>query len=714
MTDKLKHHSASISQALSNKDFESLFRLFTTEKFSATELLVFYKRNKDIFNSETFWASQLPHFHLQSIIESDFKITFIQSYFSSDLNCSHDLNNHLVSISKSDFIKFTKLWQVFNHSSFYKSVKELSKNDSELERFVKELDIIIKAQEKLNAEAKADEKYLLQFTFGEIAVAFSLYYYEFKQSDQILANKKLQTQIEMALVDELNNIISLFNGKSNMAFQFENNDELQKQFQRNEAPHHILGKKGLDIPLEPKFQLLYSLIKRLIERNGWKGQIHLYLCGYFDFETVILNPAPLQSNNNYRVFKINNSKSTPEELFFSELRFDFSKPQNLSKTNIKSSLENLKFYGIPETITHNGNLIEIKKALQLLKYFSVHKGPKERQIFLDGKKTMSFVMNEGDKQFVELFGSNESITLFDFEKLSKGISTYFKWTEQETQSLLSFLTFEITSSQLSYSWVSRPFLKCKNQILWLGSFLKDRRWDNIFLNKFKRDNEFKSLVNTLSKNFEKKIEELFQSSSFKTISGVPFKSANGQTGDFDVLAFKNNNLIVCEAKTGIRSDDFFYAAKSEAVRLEGCAAGQLEKAIHNIKENWVSLKAKLEVADTTGIDDIKIIPLIVTDYFEGDLHLYKNSILKTSLIELEVNLKNKKKDLLEMYMIMQFHNELSKDLKEKRNIPSNWDLWNGAKECSVENLIQNIQQNTIWKVLESVWKFDNEKYLLDY
>lgn len=71
----------------------------------------------------------------------------------------------------------------------------------------------------------------------------------------------------MTLVNELNNVISLFNGKSNMAFQFEKNEELQKQFQQNEAPHRISGKKGLDIPLEPKFQLLYSFIKRLIERN---------------------------------------------------------------------------------------------------------------------------------------------------------------------------------------------------------------------------------------------------------------------------------------------------------------------------------------------------------------------------------------------------------------------------------------------------------------
>jgi hypothetical protein len=260
-----------------------------------------------------------------------------------------------------------------------------------------------------------------------------------------------------------------------------------------------------------------------------------------------------------------------------------------------------------------------------------------------------------------------------------------------------------------------PFLKYQDNVLWLGSFLKGRRWDNVFLNKFKLDYEFKSVAKLISSNFERKIEELFSSNNFKTISSLPFKSSNGQSGDFDVLAFKDNFLIVCEAKTGVRSDEFIHAANSEAVRLEGCAADQLIKGINNINEDWTNLKSKLKISDSVRINEIKIIPLIVTDYFEGDLHLYKNSILKTSLLELEVNLQNQKQSLLEMYIMMQSPmNSFNSALNEKRETPSNWDLWNGQKSCSVENLIQNIQSNAVWKELESIWKFEEHNIFIDY
>lgn len=708
MTDKIKLHESKISKALANKDFDSLFRLFTDEKFTATDLLIFYKRKVYILNVLSFWNSQLPHFHLQAIVESDFKITFLDSYFSSDLHCNHELNKHLIFIVKDDFIKFVKLYKVFNLPEFYKSI-----NNLELERFVKEFDIIIKAQQKIKEEACIDEEKLLQFSLDEIALAFTLYYYEFKQRSETLSNKKWQTQIEMALVNEFDNIISIFKGKSNMVFQFDSNEELQKVFQRNEAPHHTLGKTGLWTPVEAKFQKIYLLINRMMDRNSKKGQIQLYLAGYFDFETTILNPAPLNSNNSYRIFKINDNKSSPEEYYFIDLKMeDILNPKNLSKTDITSSLNCLNFYGIPEIVKHNGIEIEIKKALQLLKHFSVYKGPAERTIFPD----KSFViMNQSDEKFRELFGSNESITLFDYDKLAKGIAIYFNWTEQETHNTLSFLTFDISSSNLTYSWISRPFLKYQNQVLWLGSFLKDRRWDNIFLNKLKRDSEFKPVVKSIATNFERKIEELFKSNAYATISGLPFKSSNGQTGDFDVLAFKDKYLIVCEAKTGIRSDEFIDAATSKAVRLEGCAADQLVKAIQNIKEDWTSLKSKLGITESIEIENLKIIPLIITDNFEGDLHLYKNHILKTSLLELEVNLKNKKKDLLKMYMMMQSsRNTYNSNLNEDRKVPTDWDLWNGQNKCSVENLIQNIQSNEIWKELERVWKFEDERIFIDY
>jgi hypothetical protein len=716
MTDKIKLYETEISKHLLNKDFDSIYRIFLDSSSSATELLIFYRRKKEILNNKTFWTSQLPHFHLQAIVESDFKITFLHSYLSSDQNCNDELNKHLAFTTKSDFIKFIKLWEVFNKSNFYNSLISISEIDTDCERLMKELNIVIKAQQKIADEAKKDEKLILQHSFDEIALAFSLYYYDFKQRPEILSNKKWQTQVEMTLVNEFNKVISIFKEQNNAEFQFASNDELQKVFQRNEAPHHTLGKKGLWTPVESKFQNLFLLISRMIERNSINGQIQLYLAGYFDFETTILNPARLKSNSNYRIFKINDNKSSPEEYYFIDLKIeDILKLKPLTKTDITSSLNCLIFYGIPEFVSHNGKEIEVKKALQLLKYFSVYKGPKERQIISDGKKTTSFVLNQGDEKFRELFGSNESITLFEYDKLAQGISSYFNWKEQETQSILSFLTFDTSSPNSYYSWVSRPFMKYQNQVLWLGSFLKDRRWDNIFLNKFKRDYEFKSLGKLIASNFERKIEELFRSSGFTTISSLPFKSSNGQSGDFDVLAFKDNFLIVCEAKTGIRSDEFLHAAKSEAVRLEGCAADQLVKAINNIKEDWTNLKSKLGISESLKIEDIEIIPLIVTDYFEGDLHLYKNSILKTSLLELEVNLKNNKQNLLEMYMMMQSSmNRFNSTLNENRKSPANWDLWNGQNNCSVENLIQNLESNAIWEELQSVWKFEDERLLLDY
>lgn len=713
MTDKLHTFSLQIDKVRALKDFHSLFTLFTKNSFSHTELRIFYKRNKDVLNSTTFWTSQLPHFHLEGILGSDLKITFLQSYFGKAENCNHELNKHLLVIAKGDFCKHFKLWQAFEHLNFLESFKQISKADSELERLVNELEIILKAKKRIASEDKEDQNYFLQFSFGEIALGFTLYYYEFKQYGQITGNKSWQTKVEVALVNELNKIISLFKGKTNMVFQFTSNEELQRQFHRNEAPHHILGKQGLNIPVEPKFQHLFHLIKRLLERNEYKGKIQLYLCGYSDFVSVIQNPAPMQTNSSYKRFKINDLKSVPEELYFSNIRLSsLYNPKSLSKTETNSSIENLKFYGIPETIESNSNTIEIRKVFQLLKHFSVYKGTAERT-FINGEKVA--VMNQGDSLFRELFGSNESITLFEFNKLVEGISKYFNWTETETKAIISYLTFDISESNFPESWVSKPFIKYNNQILWLGSFLKDRRWDNQLLNKLKRETEHKTLVNTFSKNFELKIEALFKSKSFKTISGVKFKSTNGQTGDFDLLAFKENYLFVIEAKIGSRSNEFIHAIYSETVRLEGSAADQLEKAIFNINEDWQNLKIQLGVDETVQLNSIKIIPLIVTDYFEGDLQLYKNAYRKTSLLELDVILKNKKRDLLEMYLMhMQYSNSLNPDLKKRRAIIKDWDLWHGEKEIKVETILQNLEQNAIWKELETIWKFEDENYNIDY
>jgi hypothetical protein len=356
MTSSLKHFSSQIEKALELKDFSFLFDLFSNKGFTFTELLIFYKKNGKIFTSIEYWRSRLPHFYLELILDSGIKVSFLQAYFSSNKFCNPELDKHLLIIAKQDYIKHFKLWSALDHENFMTSIREIAQTDPEIERFVKEIVIINKAQSRIAEEQKVDEIYFSQFSISEILLAFTLYYYDFKQDPQIAGNKSLQTKIEATLIEELNTLISLFKDKSNLSIEFSNNEELQKQFQRNEAPHHILGKKGIDVPIESKFQFLYNLIERLIDRNRRKGQIQLYLSGYSDFDTVILNPAPLKTNNSYRTFSINDIKSVPEEFYFSKLRIDSLQKIQPLKTDITTSIEAFKFYGVPESVGKNAQI----------------------------------------------------------------------------------------------------------------------------------------------------------------------------------------------------------------------------------------------------------------------------------------------------------------------------------------------------------------------
>lgn len=710
MTNNCISYSPQIEEALLLKDFNGLYSIFTSQKISLQELILFYKRNKIIFKYSEFWLSELPHFHLDGVIGSDLKVGFLQSYLSGNRNCNDELNLHLVMLCREDFIRHFKLWKSYRQENLFNSLRRIAIADSGLERVKSELEIIFNTEQNLESNEQIDSKYFLQFSFGEIALAFSLFYYRFKQEKTIAGNKSLQIAFEMALVGELNKIFILCQRNQKTQLSYLNNDELQKQFVGNQAPHHILSKQSPDFISEYKFQTIYNLIDRMLERNDRRNKIELYLCGYADFKTITTNSGMLSTNNRFRLFKINVTKSVPEEYFFKKLTIStLNRINEESRIDVSWNLENLRFYGIPEIIDYSNMEIDFKKVFQVLNCFSVYKGPAER-IFLNGNVVK--IANRPPDSFSKLFGSNESITLFDFETLVNGIKEYFQFDENESRTIMSFLTFDINGKASPSEWYSKPFVKLNNQILWIGAFLKDRRWDNVIISRLR--SEPKS-VGVFAKKFELRIEELFRSKYFKTISGEKFTSSDGQSGDFDILAFRDNYLFVCEAKTGDRSESFTYAAFIETVRLEGAAAEQIEKSIKNIKEDWDRIKQKLEIDSTIRLNDIVIVPLIITDYFEGDLQLYKNSVQKISLLELDVILNNKKAELLEVYTLIQKLNDANNPaFIWEQPMEFNWDLWSGAKECKVEKLVENIEVNAVWKELEKIWKFDDITFSISY
>jgi hypothetical protein len=722
MTNNLKLHQEVISDLLYKKDFPGLYQLFTTDSFSFTEFLIFYKRANNprdkkaipLFNQSEFWQSQLPHFYLDNLLASDLKISFYQAYFSKDSFCNHELNIHLLSLSAADFVRFFKLWKSFSHANFWDSLSRLSEGNSQIERLKKEFEIVIKEQQKLKVEEERDNQYLLQFNLGEILLTVTLLYYEFKQEGVNLNNKGYQTKIEVALVDEIDRILKLFKSRNKInsdCFKFPTNNFLQSEYKKYEAPHHVLGKKGKITPLPEEQKFISHLIRKSIDRVARKGCLELYLCGFADFETTILNPAPLITNKRFETFQFNNTKSQPEEMFLSEFKMDsLGKITKSSRTKITNERRVLEFYGVPIEIPFNGKAVAIDKILKLLKHFSVFKGPVERTIFPDGN---AIIMNQGDETFANFFGANESITVFEFDPLIKKISNYFKWSEEDTILTFDFICTDLINGEFSYSWVGSPFLRINSQIIWLGSFLKDRRWDNILINKLKNDKPFVKLINTLSRNFEIKIEESFLKGGLKAKSGIPFKSSDGQTGEIDVLAYKEGCLFIVEAKSGSRSDDFSHAVLAEVVRLEGCAAEQLKKITSYIQEDWEKIKGELQIEDPISIDKVEFVPLIITDYFEGDLLLYKSSFRKISLLELDIILSNKKRELLEMYEVLQrMRNSNNPHFNPIKQEGRNWDLWNGNKEFRVQQLINCIEQNLIWQDLEQTWKFKEMKFYI--
>lgn len=449
-----------INSLLQKKEFDSLYELFEEQKYSLNDFFVFYKRSnksKKIFDLPEFWKSKLPHFHLKDVVESDLKVTFYKSYFSKNENCNPELNQHLICISKDDFIKHFKLWKAFGKDTFFESFKQIANSNSEFERVVREFEIILKVQAKIDSELNQLKEEFTKFSLDDVLLGYALFYYAVKHDVQILGNRNLQVQYEVELIiNELNFILSAFSEKDKLRVDFSKNEDIQK----------IL----LQYINLTKNQQISLLIKRMMDVTTEKGKISLYLSEYADFMSVVLNPAILETNKFFNTFQFNNQKSRLEEMYFMDIDFKNLKGRDiLLYSKITKTLD---FYGIPKNFEYESKQIDFLKVLKL-----------------------SYA-----------FKTNKLIILFEYEYLLEEISQKLNWTKEETKNIIDFLTLDFKTDKLPENWISQPFLRFENKILWLNSFCMGRRWENILLNRLMKD---KSIAKTYATNFEKQIEKLF-------------------------------------------------------------------------------------------------------------------------------------------------------------------------------------------------------------
>lgn len=132
-------------------------------------------------------------------------------------------------------------------------------------------------------------------------------------------------------------------------------------------------------------------------------------------------------------------------------------------------------------------------------------------------------------------------------------------------------------------------------------------------------------------------------------------------------------------------------AQREMVKLGEEASDQVNRALKNANTYWTMLQERLGVE--IDRDTVTIVPMIITDTFEGDDYFNGSEIRKISLLELDVILKNKKRELLEIYQMTEMMTN-RRPFQPKED--SDWDLWGGKDVLSCERFLEIIDKNEVW------------------
>jgi len=228
-----------------------------------------------------------------------------------------------------------------------------------------------------------------------------------------------------------------------------------------------------------------------------------------------------------------------------------------------------------------------------------------------------------------------------------------KVTEEQAKKIIDFHISDLTPRKYcdkqnvkkeEFHVENRPIIKIGNVCFimpWLFEYITPSH--SILNNMFKTIKEKDLKLGLL---IEEQVRNEFKNCDFTVRS---FGHIGQKGGDYDCLAYKNGTLFVVQVKsTYLRTnlqDNFFY--NDREIKK---AANQIDRNLIDIHENFPELKEQISISET-NVEDLNIVPLIVTTSFEQDGDIIKSKsfpdyrILKTSLFELKVILRGEENNL---------------------------------------------------------------------
>lgn len=709
---------------LKEEEFDKCIDFLENDEIDILELLkelnIFSDKKKKWEFRKAFWKSKLPLHIFNKSSKSHLEKRLIATLFRLKHPPNFDFSLKLWQENERLFKSCFKRFSCYEEESWIELLKEISSSLLRHKRFsinmlIAESEYLRDLDLSLDEEQKQDQEIVSKIPLDKLLLGTCCYHDQMMQNPIIINNKTLQTQLDMAIVREFNEILNYFINKNLELNQTSiSNSELQSNWEQYRPNHKTENSKERQSSENPELKKLYEIFEKGVERQRKRFVKDAYLAGYGDFDPLDEISTSIKYNSDYKRFSLNNSKNQLEELYFLFKHANYNldrlfgdnkhklhstlNPNANGEMAIKAWLTILDFYQIPLSIPNTN--INLELVIKILWQFSNYKAP-ESWFFVNNQKARK--MNPPPERFTTLFGPEEAISVFNYSELIKNLASYFKYPPEVVQETLDFLIFDLNSNDKQQDFLFRPFIKLNNQVFWLGRLLKNRRWDVILRNKLKEDKLYpktKYFTERIDKNLEQTIGQLLLEQGFKTKVGLDFPHPDNPKnigGDIDVLAYKDHHLFVIQVKNAIYRDQITNATYIEDTRIENEAVEQIDKSLFYVKNNWPEVCAKLDIEVSQS--DAEIVPLIITNVFEGDAKTYKG-YLKTSLFELLVILKNEKGFMYNTMLFTQFSNAMNPDFKEMQKLSDTaLDLWDGKKELEVQTLIRNVKENVVWDFL---------------
>ncbi|MEZ5039738.1 MAG: hypothetical protein R2828_07600 [Saprospiraceae bacterium] len=729
-------------------DFQQKIDGLIGKPFNEVQAFLKPKKFRKSKCTELFWKSTLPGSWTKELLSLPAKMFFLFDYFSKPENINAAFLQTVAKINPQLLKRAIKLSKAFQNQEHWESFYIFKRHQNhELKIFYKELDFLRRLYNNWEEKGEFHKSVIQELDYEDILVHTISYFEKFKRSKQTISNQSLLTSNDISLCYVLNNLLNIKHAAINTTGEKIRNKygvlEFKKAVEDTLPPLNTTEGliKGAYLPVEsisPEKKLIRETISFYFSNFETNYQIDKYLCGYADFETIEGMEATLKTNEFFATHWRNDKKNWYQEnlarnkalqkkevnSFFSKKIETFEKQNFLS---IQTANEYWAYLKLPDHIPVKENLIEVKHLFSFLYTFSNYLMPVGRMvIYSEENPTQPQVVLTGNipKKFSQLFESNYLYAIEESELL-KNCCRYFGWDEILSKSLIDFLTTDLglidTTSTMDF--LAKPLLKIGTQYVWLSSLLKDRKWEVLMHKRCLTEKLIDHSV--LSSAIEKGLAENFQQAGFGAHHSFKFKN-----GEIDSIAYKEKTLFILELKTTFLDENLLRYGWYNAIRFEYKASDQLKNIEEYIRTNFEAIKSIPELRIDCRLDELKIIPLIVSNIFEIDGYVFHGEYLKVSLFELMVILNNDLYETLNSRLnrilsgenqdtpfsaVMQSFNRHAPHFKKDKLKFFNAEecnLWSTPKGCSPQDLTAAIDKKMVWKGLDEMMGFDSDELIL--